>query len=236
MSRLTALSLLALATALEPALLFAEGDEGGQEAEAKAQLEHFERYKRRFRLALENEKKRPCGLIPEGGAVDLALASLDKEISIKFTACPFEAKIRTAPASWKPRDDEKGWYEWAGSFGARSAVFANEISFDPALGEAEANSLLDQVQSVGLFYHELLHGQFLIYAMQEEKQAAWQRRFCAMAKEEDPDFDWGAPSYGGEEGQHPKIIELQQAFEDKLFACVKDFAHGKSKSALDLKQ
>ncbi len=107
--------------------------------------------------------------------------------------------------------DRAGVYLWRGSVRTgpqeKTITFDNVLAFDPAaLSETDtsAQSPLDVLTNRTLVYHELLHGQLLIGAVQNSK--VWRESVCAC---NGPDL---APS----DADHSEIPELEQALATSL--------------------
>ena len=117
-------------------------------------------------------------------------------------------------------NDPSGIYLWRGRVRTgsqeKTMTFDNVLAFDPAAltgtraeastsgAESGTRSPLDALTDRTLVYHELLHGQLLIDAMQNSR--AWRESVCAC---NGPDL---APS----DAEHSEIPRLEQALATRL--------------------
>lgn len=127
--------------------------------------------------------------LPVGDVID----SFTMNVTRNFT-CPegsiftqVTLTITTKLIPWdparKPTPNAEGAYFWlyqsqfpAGGGGPKTVTFNNELMLDPAVMTArEADPPLGTLTNEGLLYHELLHGQLLINAM---NTSAWQQKVC----------------------------------------------------------
>ncbi len=124
-------------------------------------------------------------------AINEALRSLEEPVSKTFS-CPVESavesvdvRIETRHVSWDDRlavEHSMGTYYWnveMVSDSKRVEITArNWVMIDPhSTGIREAAFMTGAVTNEALLYHEMLHGQLLISAMET---AAWQHAACAI--------------------------------------------------------
>ena len=107
--------------------------------------------------------------------------------------------------------DRAGVYLWRGSVRTgpqeKTITFDNVLAFDPAAltgTDSGALSPLDTLTDRTLVYHELLHGQLLIDAMQSSE--AWREGVCAG----------GGPDLTPSDADHSEIPRLEQTLATRL--------------------
>ena len=107
--------------------------------------------------------------------------------------------------------DRAGVYLWRGSVRTgpqeKTITFDNVLAFDPATltgTDSGALSPLDTLTDRTLVYHELLHGQLLIDAMQSSE--AWREGVCAG----------GGPDLTPSDADHSEIPRLEQTLATRL--------------------
>jgi hypothetical protein len=116
-------------------------------------------------------------------SADTSIGTLSKEYELTF-ACPNppptqgRIKISTKLVAWNG-GEESGKYEWICSqeVSQKEKLLdcQNEISIDISKMLPE-NNLAKQADNVRIYYHEWLHAQLLIDAMQTKD---WQTKFCS---------------------------------------------------------
>ena len=136
---------------------------------------------------------------PQGSAVQTV------SVTVTTTLQRWDAALQ-AQAS-----DPTGIYLWRGQVQTgpqeKTITFDNALAFDPAalIGtDTSEPSPLDALTNQTLVYHELLHGQLLIDAMQNSE--AWRESVCAC----------NGPNLAPSDADHSEIPNLEQALATRL--------------------